>query len=275
VLDQGNKRVQTFSSSGAHQDTWQFDSFSLVTSGIAVDQSGIFYVSDPSEHTIMKFSSAGALEDTFGTPGTSGSGNDQFSSPQGVAVSGDGATIFVADRGNVRIQRFSSAGTPLDNFGQRGTGPIQPDQLGGPLAVAVNGAVVVLDVFLARIMRFTTSGDHLANIDGGLRDPVGVAVDTDDNIYVTDSNHGLQKFTPDGTFVTTIGSIGGGEEQFFKPHGIAVDAAGNVFVADIGNNCVVVFAPTDSVAAQSVTSSPGANRSGTAPQRRRKRRRRA
>ncbi len=68
-------------------------------------------------------------------------------------------------------------------------------------------------------------------------EPYDVAVDKEGNVFVADTfNHRIQKFSPDGAFVTAWGSLGSGDGQFKYPGGIATDAAGNIFVVDTGNN---------------------------------------
>jgi hypothetical protein len=72
--------------------------------------------------------------------------------------------------------------------------------------------------------------------------PRAVAVDTSGNVYVADTNNDrIQKFTSDGTFLTTWGSEGSGDGQFDWPSGVAVDASGNVYVADRGNDRIQKF----------------------------------
>ena len=75
--------------------------------------------------------------------------------------------------------------------------------------------------------------------------PAGLAVDSDDNIYVTDrGNDRIQIFTSDGTFITAIGSPGSEDGQFNRPEGVGVDPYSNtglVYVADTGNSRIQVF----------------------------------
>jgi sugar lactone lactonase YvrE len=78
-----------------------------------------------------------------------------------------------------------------------------------------------------------------------------VAVDADDNVYVADTtNHKIRKITPAGVVTTlagagTIGSADGasGVAQFFGPNAVAVDSAGNVYVADTNNNRIRKVTP--------------------------------
>jgi hypothetical protein len=72
-----------------------------------------------------------------------------------------------------------------------------------------------------------------------------VAVDASGDVYVADStNHRVQKFTSDGTFLTKWGSYGSGDGQFIRPSAIAVDGSGNVFVVDGGNVRIQKFTST-------------------------------
>lgn len=67
--------------------------------------------------------------------------------------------------------------------------------------------------------------------------PLGIAVDQKGYIYIVDSsNHRIQKFTSDGQFVATWGTLGTGDGEFKEPRGIAVDNSGFVYVTDMGNN---------------------------------------
>jgi sugar lactone lactonase YvrE len=70
------------------------------------------------------------------------------------------------------------------------------------------------------------------------------AVESEDNVYVTDvNNNRIQKFTANGTFITSWGTEGEGEGQFSGPEGIDIDSQGGVYVADTGNFRIQVFRP--------------------------------
>ena len=91
------------------------------------------------------------------------------------------------------------------------------------------------------ITKWGTSGSEVGQFMG----PAGLAVDSDDNIYVTDrDNDRVQIFTSNGTFITTIGSQGSEDGQFNRVEGVGVDQysdTGLVYVADTGNSRIQVF----------------------------------
>jgi sugar lactone lactonase YvrE len=78
-----------------------------------------------------------------------------------------------------------------------------------------------------------------------LNSPQDVAVDTDGNIYIADAqNHCIRRVTPDGTIITVAGTntrgadgYGGpaSQAQLNFPNGVALDKAGNLYIADRGN----------------------------------------
>jgi len=79
---------------------------------------------------------------------------------------------------------------------------------------------------------------------GLLNEPAGLTVDAAGNVYVADTaNHRIQKFDPDGKFLSQVGGNGSGEGQFQEPWGVAVDAQGNVWVADSFNHRIQKFDP--------------------------------
>jgi len=72
---------------------------------------------------------------------------------------------------------------------------------------------------------------------GQFDSPTGIAVDTKGNILVADTNNGrIEKFSPNGTFLSTLGTDRIGHGQLVEPNGIAIDYAGNIYVAEVGSN---------------------------------------
>lgn len=179
--------------------------------------------------------------------GTIGSGDGQFHGPFAVAVD-PGGNVYVVDRENDRVQRFTGDGTYLTQWGTGGSANGQFDFAGG-VAVDSAGDVYVADQSNQRVQKFTADGTFLMKWgsfgtgNGQFSYPDGIAVDGDGLVYVADSyNHRIQRFTDTGTYVDQWGGQGSGNGQFEYPRAVAVDAEGNVYVTDSGSNRVQKFA---------------------------------
>ncbi len=189
---------------------------------VAVDGAGTVYVADVASHTIRKITPAGAVSTLAGSAGFSGSADGtgtaaQFNQPQGVAADSAG-NVYVADTGNHTIRKITAAGVVSTLAGSAGA----------------NG-----------------SADG-AGSSARFYQPEGVAMDSAGNVYVADTwNHTIRKITASGVVSTLAGSAGnygsadgtGSGARFYQPQGVAVDGAGNVYVADTGNQTVRKITP--------------------------------
>jgi DNA-binding beta-propeller fold protein YncE len=162
---------------------------------------------------------------------------------------GDG-TVYVADKDNHRIQRFSATGAFLGKWGSYGSGDGQFG-LSFDVAVASDGTVYVADYWNNRIQRFSATGQFLGKWgsegsgDGQFDGPTGVAVASDGTVYVVDRMNGrIQRFSATGQFLGKWGSEGSGDGQFQNPWDVAVAPDGTVYVADSGNERIQRFSAT-------------------------------
>jgi YD repeat-containing protein len=178
--------------------------------------------------------------------GSNGSGDGQLKSPGDVAVDSAG-NVWVADKGNNRIQKFNSKGEFVSKFGSSGSGN---GQLSIPTSLAVDaqGNIWVAERGNNRIQKFSPSGEYLAKFgssgtgNGQFNGPEGVAIDAQGNIWVSDTYNGrVQKFKSNGEFIKVVSSKGSGTGQLGEPTGIDVGPGGKVWVADWQNNRVSVF----------------------------------
>jgi streptogramin lyase len=238
--------------------------------GVAVDSSGNVYVADKGNYTIRRVTPDGVVTTLAGLAGNSGSVDGansaaRFRSPSGVAVDGAG-NIYVADSSDSTIRQVTPAGvvTTLAGLAGRdgntdGTGG--EARFNGPTGVAVDSAgnVYVADYYNYSIRKVTSGGmvSTLAGLAGSIGSadgtgsmarfnrPTGVAVDSGGNVYVADTlNQTIRRVTPGG-MVTTLAGRGAGiagsadgtgsAAGFDSPTGVAVDSAGNVYVADFHN----------------------------------------
>ena len=104
--------------------------------------------------------------------------------------------------------------------------------------------VVVFDADSYKVLRTigTTGKKHTLTDPGNFSLPTNVAVDSDGNLYVTDTlNNRVEIFDAEGTFISEFGKAGDGPGRFARPKGIAVDCDGHIWVVDEVQSRVQVF----------------------------------
>ena len=221
--------------------------------GIHMDSDGNVWVTDArgadgKGHQVFKFSPAGEVLMRLGTAGVAGGGPDHFNGPTDVVVAPSGE-IFVSDGheadSNNRAVKFSSEGRFIRSWGTTGIGPgefIIPHAL----AMDSEGRVFVADRDNNRIQIFDQDGNFLAQWTQFGR-PSGMFVDQNDAIYVSDNLSNAER-NPGWRRGIRIGSARNGSVVAFIPdpeydpnnpnetgaHGVAVDAAGNIYGAEVG-----------------------------------------
>ena len=245
----------------------------LAPSGVAADAAGNFYIADTENNRIRKVDAAGVISTVAGT-GKQGYGGDggaalraQLAFPLGAAADGAG-NLYVVDAGNNRIRKVDAAGaiSTVAGTGEVGDGgPAVRAWLGFPGSVAADGAgnFYIADTFNERIRKVDAagvistiagSGERGYGGDGGpaaqarLASPLSAAADGAGNLYFVDAgNHCVRKVDAAGAVSTVAGSgrygYGGDggaavRAQLALPRGAALDAAGNLYIADTENHRV-------------------------------------
>lgn len=211
-------------------------------SDVAVSPDGKTYVIDGGNHQVAVFDASGNRVATLGERGEE---DGQFESPVGLDINRKG-DVYVADKGNSRLQMFSDDGRfrramPLEEDGEEVT-PVD-------VVVSANGKELFVTANNShRVVVFDSKGKYLrgwggeGEEDGQFRYPATIALDASGNVLVVDVlNARVQKFSPDGTFVASFGGVGGKPGTFFRPKGIAVDEAGNAYVSDSFLGAIQVF----------------------------------
>jgi sugar lactone lactonase YvrE len=207
--------------------------------GVAIDSVGNLYIADPFTSRIRKVTASGVINTVAGNGsfGFSGDGGPatsaQLNFPASVAVDSVG-NLYFSDSANNRIRKVTPDGT-ISTVAGNGTAGFSGD--GGPATMAQ------------------------------LNNPFGVAIDTAGNLYIADPNNGrIRKITAAGEINTVAGngSFGfsgdGGpatSAQLGSPPGVAVDSAGNLYIADSFNHCIRKVTPSGVISTVVGTGSPG------------------
>ncbi len=226
--------------------------------GVAVDGSGSVYVADPDSNAVYKYAAGSTAAGTAVGTG--------LSVPSGVAVDSAG-DVYIADTGNDRIVMVPNELTGLNSADQTVV-TTTGFALSSPRGVALDalGNLYIADTGNARVLVVPTpvSGSVYGGVPFALSfsangnpsgysftSPYGVAVDVFQNIYVADAGANAVWLFPSGsgfTGSTTVNAGPGavvkltnsaGTTAFNAPTGVAVDAAGSVYVADSGNAKIV------------------------------------
>jgi len=242
--------------------------------GLALDADGNVYGADFAGNTIRKITPAADVT-TFAGNGAGitldGQGTAAgFNAPISVATGPDG-TLYVVEIGGNVVRKITPDGTvsTLAGAGRNGfaDGRGNAAYFNGAFGIAVDagGTVYVADTGNSRIRKITPDGvvttfagsNQVGNDDGtgsaaSFGAPFGLAIDTDGNLYVSDIDGGLiRRITPAGVVSTLAGQAGvygaqngaGPAASFTEPAGLAVDAAGSVYVADSGSNLIRKITP--------------------------------
>ncbi|MFF5480003.1 RICIN domain-containing protein [Streptomyces sp. NPDC012935] len=207
--------------------------------GVAVDGAGTLYFSDYNNHRVRKITTDGKICTVAGTGSAGYRGDDgpavsaQLNCPREVAVDSTG-TLYVVDAGNHRVRKVAVDGT-ISTVAGMGTAGFGGD--GGPATAA------------------------------RLNLPMGVAVDSAGSLYIAEyHNNRVRKVAADGTISTvagmgTAGFKGDGgpavSAQLNRPHGVAVDGAGDLYIADHSNHRVRKVASDGTISTVAGTGAAG------------------
>jgi DNA-binding beta-propeller fold protein YncE len=268
VAERGNARISVWTYSGgrwANQTTFGSagsgpNEFDTAIDVAASADGQTVWVADIQNHRISVWHKQGGVwsnQTTFGSgPGSEPS---QFKFPEGVAVSNNGKTVWVADSGNARISVWTESGGSWSNqttFGSKGSGP---GEFSLPSDVAVSGdgrTAWVTDAGLDRVSIWTESGGvwsfqttfgSTGSGPGRLDNPGYLHVSANGlTVWVSELNNNRvsvwKKSGSDWVNETTFGSRGSDPNEFDAPNGVVASANGRtVWVADTGNQRISIW----------------------------------
>jgi len=194
-------------------------------------------------HQILKFTNDGKkLVMRLGEKDKPAWDKTHFNMPSSLAFLPDGS-FYVADGYvNARIVKFDKDGNYISEFGSKGSGPGQFD-LVHSIAVDKQGRIYAADRRNGRIQVFDADGkflDEWRNVGSVTR----VMISEDQHLWMSDATYNrMAKFDLNGKLLTYWGVTGRNPGEFDNLHSWDVDASGNLFVADGGNNRVQKFVP--------------------------------
>ncbi len=242
--------------------------------GVALDAVGNLYIADTSNNRIRKISVSGVITTVAGNgnccySGDGGAATSAYlNNPYGVAVDSAG-NVYIADTNNNRIRKVNTSGiistvAGTGAYGYSGDGGAATSaQLSNPQGVAVDSAgnIYIADFGNQRVRMVAVSTGNIVTVagngnggcssgDGGLatsatiQNPVGVAVDSTGNLYIAATNCAVRSVDTSGVIHAVAGTCGGGytgdgvaatSTELRGPSGVAIDAAGNIYISDYVN----------------------------------------
>jgi sugar lactone lactonase YvrE len=245
----------------------------LFPHGIYVDQEDNVWVTDGQGangkgHQVIKFSPDGKVLMTLGKAGVAGDGPDTFNQPNDIVVAPNG-DIFVSDghspnTGNARAVKFTKDGKFIKQWGGHGSAPGQ-FEVPHALAMDSRGRLFVGDRANNRIQIFDQDGNFIAQWKQFSR-PSGIFIDKNDVIYVADSESTDKQgygYNPGWKRGIRVGSAKDGSVTAFIPdplapnadgklpatsdaEGVAADAMGNIYGAEVGPKALKKYVKTGS-----------------------------
>jgi sugar lactone lactonase YvrE len=238
--------------------------------GIALDDAGNSYVADTGNNVVIRYNSAGAgsiIAGISGSAGNSGNGGPAtsatLSAPSAVAVTADGA-IYIADTGNSVVRRIdpvtgvinvvaggasTTCAAALDALGNGCLGTQASLSHPSGLAADSKGNIYISDSGNNAVRELTASG-YIFLIGGPVFSaPTALQVDGASNIFVADTGHSTvsEIVAATGKVVAVAGNGQSGSSgnggaatgaELNSPMGIALDAAGDIYIADTGNQVI-------------------------------------
>jgi hypothetical protein len=267
IFNRGEHPVIIYEADGTFVGSWGEGIFTNAH-GITIGPDDSVFCVDDGAHVVRKFTADGQLLGTIGNPGVKSDtgyvvgdylsvkvGGPPFNRPTALAFGPDG-DVYVSDGyGNARVHRFSTELELKSSWGEPGDGPGE-FHIPHAIAATPDGRLLVADRENWRIQQFDLSGRYIGEFGNTCR-PAGLAVDTAGNIYVCELGLFVGRYpvtpppgedgppsrmsilSPTGDLIARWGTTEPSDPgSFFAAHGLAVDRAGDLYVAEITSSGV-------------------------------------
>lgn len=246
VIDGGNHRVVVYNSNGKYLYVIGSKGFGdgqfIAPLGITVDKNNSVYVADTGNHRVQIFDELGKFVKKIAI-------RDQSKKikPVDVALSPRMDVLYVTGNTNHKVMLYNVNGKQLGMWGKEGNNPSE-FRYPATLTVGQDGAVYVVDVLNSRVQIFepdgklrTTAGSW-GVLPGELFRPKGVVLDKDENIYVTDSYLDVIEVFDNKTNFSHLLGHDGKARKFISPAGVAIDSKNRIYITEMLENKVSVYA---------------------------------
>lgn len=219
VLDQLKPEVEIYDSNGQFLKSWGEEGTKpgrlINPEDITIDNEGFLYIIEPGLERIQKFDQDGKFIKTWGGRGD---GPGKFFNPHGIAADNQGH-IYIADTLNNRVQKFDTEGNFLQEWGKKPRFESHFSIFSWNVSLTIN-----------------------LNEHNNFNVPHDIAVDPQGNFYVADTrNYRIQKFDPNGNFITGWNNSNGFFDQLDNPGSLDVDGQGNVYVLDWSEDRILQY----------------------------------
>jgi len=240
VTDASRQAIFVFDEVDGEVEIWGNDGDGIALQspvGIVALEDSV-WVADSELGALLKFGLDGELEAVLA--------DEVLERPTGLAADPDNGLLYVADTSRHDIKVLDRLGNLVGQVGGPGSGDAE---FNAPTYLAFReGLLYVSDTLNARVQVIDPSSGHVRTVGkrglyvGDMTRPKGVAVDSDDNLYVIESYYDhLLIYNSAGNLLLPIGGSGKRAGRFFQPAGIAIDRQNRVFIADMFNGRVAVY----------------------------------
>ena len=261
VSDRDRNDIQKFTPNGTFLTKWGSEGSEegqfKIPYSVEFDSADNMYVADRGNDRIQKFYPNGTFIAQWDRPlGMNGNDDNQFGSPEDLAIDENSGFIYVTDTGNNRVVKMDLDFNYILEWGSNtGEESNKTGEFNHPHGIDIdsNGDVYVNELEVARIQKFDSNGTFIKQWGSegkgpGEFTPILEHLEVDSNrnlLFMVDGplNPRIQIFDTNGTFITSFGEIGDLDGQFKKPEHVNIDTNGNLYVVDRGNQRIQVFEP--------------------------------